>query len=555
MRKILLFLVIAINFSVLPTHAADNKIVIDRLTQSEAEELDIKIPDEVPPGFHTVTIEVYDDKGTVSQKVIEFCKDNGGVVNWNNKCPDLNSDSGNNGKIEESQLVAPLNSQLKSYDPLNNPKSTNGIHIAAFAILAALTSIKRSERQNDEEEQESMQSITSGDLELFGSNPGKGDLSSIWNNKLTAKTDSTFISLAYSFNKFSPLLTRTVQDGNTIRAIFGSWASLLFPIGLLLGVFAAINTDAQALPPSWIVIGAIMSVAIFDAFAGLAAGLPFFLLILVSGNISSRSELLTTIAVAVLFFAPSLLASSFRPFRRVVISQDDLWERVTDYLLAILLTYWVVTKMITAMNGLSHLELPVSSFATELGIWAAALLLIRIVLEDITVVHFPLRLRTLHVEIKKGTKAQKAISLSLRISLFIIMAAPFVGYSLNLIIGTLLFALPQISSISLENRLPKRTLYLPKGVLKTVIMIFIMAVSSNLIENAFNSPADFIKWSFVLMAVPGFIFHYLEAFEDTSDDAWRMTKTGRKLYRIGGIIVFILMTLVVSGVDIASWIS
>ena len=62
MRKILLLAIILLNFLVLPSSVAVEKnVVIDRLTQSEAEDLDIEIPDSVPPGFHSITIEVYDD--------------------------------------------------------------------------------------------------------------------------------------------------------------------------------------------------------------------------------------------------------------------------------------------------------------------------------------------------------------------------------------------------------------------------------------------------------------------------------------------------------------
>ena len=49
MRKILLLTLIFLNFSVLPSDAVEKKVVIDRLTQAEAEDLDIEIPDDVPP--------------------------------------------------------------------------------------------------------------------------------------------------------------------------------------------------------------------------------------------------------------------------------------------------------------------------------------------------------------------------------------------------------------------------------------------------------------------------------------------------------------------------
>jgi hypothetical protein len=328
---------------------------------------------------------------------------------------------------------------------------------------------------------------------------------------------------------------------------------LLAPIGFVLGVVAALNTQGQALPPAWTIVAAIMAVAIFDAFAGFIAGAVFFLAVLLTGHITNRPEFLTAIGVMVLFFAPALLASAFRPFRRLVRSQDDLWERITDYALGTLLTFWVITKMVAAMNGLARLELPITEYGTELALLAAALLIVRVGLEDVAVEHYPMRLRALHVEIKPPSHNQKIRSLVFKIFVFFIMAAPFVGSLLNLVLGTILFAIPQITSLSLEDNLPKKKLYLPKGVFKTVVMIFVMALASNLIEGAFSSPEAFLKWSFVVMALPGFILHYLDAITDAPKSDWKTTANGRWVYRIGGVVIFVLMVLVVKGVDIASW--
>lgn len=552
MKKFLLLLLILLNFSILPANSVDKKVVIDRITEAEAEDLDIEIPDDVPPGFHSFTIEVYDDNGTVSEKEIEFCKDEEGVVQWDNKCPNLNLEE--EPAAIDQEPVKVITAGLQPYDPLSDSETTKGLHLAGFAALAALTSIKRNEKQSDEEQdQESLQSVSSGALKLLKNEPGKGDLSNTWDNRYTDESDFLFVSLAHRFNRFSPLLTRTIQDGNTIRAMIGSWAALLMPIGFILGIIATINTGGESLPPTWIIVALIMAVAIFDAFAGLVAGFVFFLAALLTGNITNRPELLTTIGVMVLFFAPALLASAFRPFRRLVRTQDDMWERITDYALGTLLTFWVITKMVAAMNGLARLELPITDYGTELALIAAGLLLIRIALEDIAVEHYPMRLRALHVEIRKPSQIQKVRSLAFKIFVFFIMAAPFVGSTLNLVLGTLLFAIPQITSLSLEDNLPKKKLYLPKGVFKTVVMIFVMALASNMIEGAFSSPEAFLKWSFVVMALPGFFLHYLDAITDAPESDWKTTEKGRMIYRIGGVIIFILMVLVVKGVDIASW--
>jgi len=554
MKKLFVLFLLSFNFLVLPNAIAKDEVVIDRITKSQAEDLNIVIPDDVPPGHHSVTIEVYDDKGTVSKKQIPFCKDNQGVVQWDDKCPDLVTTQSPT-PVEPIQVTS-LKSGLKAYDPLSDPKTTKGLQLTAFAALAALTSIKRNDKKNDQEQdQESLQSVSSGSLKLLKDEPGWGDQSKTWHWPFTDRTDAFFIALSHKFNPISPLLIRTVQDGNTLRAILGSIASMLAPIGFILGIAATLNTHAQALPPSWIIVGAVMAIAIFDAFAGLIAGFVFFLLALLTGHITDRPELLTTIGLLVLFFAPALLASSFRPFRRLIRSSDDLWERITDYALGTLLTFWVITKMVAAMNGLARLHLPITNYGTKLALLASILLIIRVVLEDVAVEHYPMRLRALHVEIKSPSHNQKIRSLVFKIFIFFIMAAPFVGSLLNLVLGTILFAIPQVTSLSLEDNLPKKKIYLPKGVLKTVVMIFVMAFLSNRIQGAFSSPAAFLKWSFVVMALPGFFLHYLDAISDTPESDWKSTKNGRLVYRIGGVVVFVLMLLVVKGVDIASWIS
>ena len=72
MKKLSVLLLLLLNFLVLPSAFGKDEVVIDRLTSAEAEDLNIEIPDEVPPGFHSVTIEVYDDNGTVSKKILDF---------------------------------------------------------------------------------------------------------------------------------------------------------------------------------------------------------------------------------------------------------------------------------------------------------------------------------------------------------------------------------------------------------------------------------------------------------------------------------------------------
>jgi hypothetical protein len=45
----------------------------------------------------------------------------------------------------------------------------------------------------------------------------------------------------------------------------------------------------------------------------------------------------------------------------------------------------------------------------------------------------------------------------------------------------------------------------------------------------------------------------LDAISDEPETDWKTTDKGRTIYRAGGVVIYILMVLVVMGVDIAGW--
>ena len=98
-KKILLALIVGLQLLTLPAFAK-NTVLIDRTTQSAAEQLDIQIPADVPPGHHEVQIEVSDDAGIVSAQTIYFCKTDKGIIKWDDLCP----------------------GELAPYDPSKDPK-------------------------------------------------------------------------------------------------------------------------------------------------------------------------------------------------------------------------------------------------------------------------------------------------------------------------------------------------------------------------------------------------------------------------------------------------
>ena len=561
MRRLILLSIFFINFSVLPSNAADN-VIIDRVTQNQAEELDLTIPESTPPGFHSIEIEVYDDKGSVSKRDIPFCKNLSGEIHWNNKCPDVVELQ----SFEELQKTK-TREKLPAYSPAQEPNKSKDIQVAAFAALAALAASNQSSGRKKEEnsdsesdthtEKEDLTSVDTGDLQLFEKDPGWGDFSLSWDQKYTASTDFIFRDFTEKSSKHSPLLARTIADGNYLRAMLGSIATFLLPISLILGLKSLINVGGQALVPELGLVLAIVAIGVLDAFAGLCAGIVFFLGVLLTGHLSSRHELLTVLGVMVIFYAPALVASAVRPLRRLVTNRDLLWERITDYALAILLTCWAVEKMVGALNSLAGIQLAITFQAKIIAIFSAVIVGIRIALEDVATYYYPVRLQAVSGEFSETSQRQRVASLGLKTFVFFTLAAPFVGYTTQLFIGTALFIISPLVPIVKTKDFPKvKAFYyvLPKGVFKIVVMVFVGFLFSNWVQGLFTSPKLFLQWNFVILTFPGLILSILGWFSAKPDSNWRESDWGRRSYRLLGVCVFLLLVQLVRGANLTAWI-
>lgn len=570
MRKLLLASLFILQLSILPSWGADT-VLIDRVTSAEAEQLDIELPNDVPPGYHEVVIEVSDETGVVEQKVLTFCKDLDGNIDWASNCPNL-------ARIYSEEELASLTqrAELPSYDPAQEPEKSKDLAVTAFAALAALStagaaagsgntssSTEDSGKDKDgeegsgddssNEEQDDLASISAGDLDKIDRGPGKGDLSNTWRHRSTAKSDAFFAGAVTLISRHLPLMARTIADGTYLRAMFGSFAPLTVVPGIALGVLAAFDTSGQALPPSLWIVMAIIALANLDALAGFASGLVFTLGVLLAGNLSSRDEILTVAGLYIIFYAPALLASAIRPLRRLASDRDDSWERVTDYALGLLLSGWTMSKLIGGLNALAGVQLLITFHAKEIAWWTAVFVLVRMMLEDFASYSYPERIRDVSGEFRKQDTVHKVISLELKIFIFVELAMPFVGFNIKLLLGTILMAAPTIIGLTIGSKLPKTSILyrlMPTGAFKIVAMVFIGTFAAAFIQGLFASPRTFLEWSFVALAIPGLILSILGKMVKEPASDWKKSPLGNTAYRVLGIIVFLLLIQIVRGVDL-----
>jgi hypothetical protein len=566
-RKLLLAVLFILQLSILPSWGADT-VLVDRLTSAEAEELNIEIPADVPPGYHEVVIEVSDDNGVVDKKVLTFCKDIDGTIDWTSNCPSLVR------IFSESELI-PLTqrAELPAYDPAQEPEKSSDLQVAAFAALAALSAggaaasskdggdnSGRNEDENleengegSDEESDDLSSVSAGNLKKINRDPGRGDLSRTWQNPFTERTDSFFQTLIARISPHSPIVARTIADGNYLRAMFGSLGSLFLLPGAAFGALALNSTSGQALPPAtWIVMG-IIALATLDAMAGFLSGVIFAFGVAISGNLASRDEILTVAGLFIIFYAPALMASAVRPLRRLAEDRDNLWERATDYALITLLSGWTMSKLIGGLNALAGVQLVISFHSVKIAYWTAIFIFIRLVLEDWATYRYPVRLNRTAGEFKEPDTVHKIIALELKIFLFVELAMPFVGYNIKLLLGTLIFITPSIIDIFFKDQLPKVPVLhriLPSGAFKLVAMVFIGVFTTGWIQGLFPDSRSFLAWSFVVLAIPGLVLSILGKMADKPARDWKETPLGNTAYRILGIIVLILIIQIVRGVDL-----
>jgi hypothetical protein len=302
---------------------------------------------------------------------------------------------------------------------------------------------------------------------------------------------------------------------------------------------------------------AIALLGTIDAAAGLLASATFVIGVAVSGNIFSREEVLTVAGLSIIFFAPALLASAIRPIRRLISGADDRWERITDYALVGLLSFWSLEKIVGALNGLSGLKLPISADARQIALIVAIAITLRVIMEDLATYAYPVRLAKVSPDYKDPSTFQQVISLEFKTFLFVSLAIPFVGFNIQLALGTFFFLLPSILGLTVGDRYPKLPVIgriLPKGALKIVAMVFIGSIFANWVEGLFENPEDFIPWSFALLAIPGLFLKFAGDLSQKPKNDWRRTDFGRTVYRVGGIVIYILIVQMVRGADLASWI-
>ena len=571
MKRIFITVLMITSLIWIPRASAEDTVILDRATQEEAEILDIQIPEDTPAGYHEAVIEVTDENGQTTSKILAFCKTGEGEIRWDNECPDV-------APLLSAEELSAIESRddLPPYSPTQEPEETVDTQVAAFALISAvaagaaalgqIASNSRSagdparRREKDEEEKEEeresgdLASASAGKLKFAKREVAWGDSSRVWKIGYREGLERKFVSWTEKVSAFSPILARIFLDGSYLRAMLSSFSMLPSLSGIAIGFLILQDTGFQALPPSFFFVAIALFISTIDAFAGLWISTVVLVGTLVSGNARTLDEVMTVLGVSAILLTPGLMASAIRPFRRHIEDSESAWERITDYLLAILLGGWAVEKIVGSLNGLAGVQLPLTSSSEQLGLLASLFIFIRLAFEDLATYLFPERLASQEAKLRNPVATQPYLSLTIQAALFAVVAYQFLGVNPQLILGTLLFIIPSLFKIWAGKVSLIKTTFLhfllPKGTPKIVIMVFVGAFFASWVQGLFASPSDFITWSFVVLAIPGLLLSLLGNFSTTPKRDWKKSNTGRYVYRVGGVAIAALVFAMYQGVNL-----
>ena len=532
--------------------AEDNRVILDQLLTGDSPQLnteDIKIPDDLKPGYHELQVEVLDDNGVVSSKTALFCKDLDGELHFDNNCPDLLVT--NNKKV--------FRNQYKPYDPSSDPMGTASLALVAFAVGSSLLGFGSNKfdenpaasHESDDESMPDLGGVGAAKLADRENQDAWGDRRWYINTNLFNSLDNLSTSVANGISGFSGLLARTILDGRYLRAVFGNFAWVSIPAALVVSFIGLQQIDNQALPFELTLLIVLMCIGVFDALAGFFGAFLYLNFIFANGNFNSKEAVFTGLGVALIFFTPGLIASKFRPLIRGVKNFSSLWERGTDYVLASLLTGWSVSKLVEALPGLSKLTLPISDHANQIGLVAGIAVAIRLLIEEIAWYLYPVRLAKLTVELKKPGLVQEMRAIIFKTGIFYLLAEPFIGFNKYLLAGCGVFILPQLLGL-VSHKFPKANILdqiIPRGAFRIVFFSFVSILAVSYLKTLDLTPGDFILTSFVFLPLPALAFAFIDMFAGKRPFDITKNQKLRYLYRFFGLIILGILVLIVIGKD------
>ena len=470
---------------------------------------DLPITDDVPVGFHVGQVDGLSPDGEVRSLSLD---------------------------VE----ILPTEGQAE-YDPIAKRLAVASLIAQAMALLALS---KRRDEGDDDEEREQAEVSEVGVDQVTGSGGLKQD---VYAPPVIRSIDGLLQQIPSQIASTQQLLARIIRDGVYLRALTGVGGVAVAFSGVMVGFFAAKSVGFEAMSPSFSWLLALVVLGSLDALAGGMAALTIITVTAISGGIDSTDAIRGVLGLAVLSFAIPLVASTTRPFRRnSAKSENWLWTRTSDVVLLSLFGAWAAGAMYDALPGLYGFTSSAAGRTTTVQVMVLATLIVRFMLEGVATKVTGSRLAYLAgPSLPEPSAGRSVFAIIVRTVIMLFVAEAFIGNNFALWIGAAMYAIPKLIAL-VADRFPKSTtlrIWLPAGLLRTVVMLFVARVWASNISSFSENPATQLQAAFVLLGIPSLVLTSLGWFAG-GEQKWRSTPVSKVL----GIVVLAIGVLTVRGV-------
>jgi hypothetical protein len=334
-----------------------------------------------------------------------------------------------------------------------------------------------------------------------------------------------------------------LNDGSYLRALFGSVVGLSYLAAVTMGV-AAVDTSAQSLAVSGriAILVAIMAFGTLDALFGIVAMSAFVITSLVTMPFAGIGDVRYLLAMFILGFAPSIMATTFRKIRRPAIENiHDAWERIVDLALIGFISVLTVMSLVGSVSAFAGATVPLGEDVKPIAFAIASVALIRVLVEEGAAKFAPDRLNRLNPTEVPGTFGwQPWASLFLKASVLVVMIGGMVGMGWHLWVGTFLIFLPGLIGMVFPQLPSFRWIheFIPGGVGALAFATLISSWSGQVVNALLGKSELYGQLSFILIPLPVILISIIGMFAQAEDKLWQ--RTGKKwVYIAGGIAVFV----------------
>ena len=530
-------------------------VLLATSTTSGAGELSLSaaLPGDLEPGTHTVVLEAFDSNGDPVENATQIDIDADGLI------AGITENASTEG-LEIPELSAdPMVPAFPVVVPLDNPEFVASKSVTALTLLT-VAGVGLGAAVGATRSPNGTGSSGSGGGGTRGGGPDGGGIETAvrtraddlddandWNAHRGARLSLALAGFSGILPRVSPLLSRIVSDAAPLRAFTGNLSFLLPLATLLLGIFAASSVGGLAEPAAAAFLLPLMVIGVFDALAGLIGALSFTVVVAVSGGLVNASSVRSVIGVGLVIAGPGIIASSFRDIRRKrAVGSAAAWERLTDLVVVPLIGAWTTIAIISALPDLGGLDFPIADQARLFGLVALVALVAKVLIEEAAARWVPARMSALSATnpAEPGT-TQQVISALVRTSVFLFIAAAFVGNVWQLWVAAALFMLPGLLALIAHvfPNSPRLWQILPEGIPLFTVMLVIGLIVTSAVKSVPGDSPEFAQMSFLWMAVPGFLLALLglAAREPREGDVrWYMRPGMTNVYRVGGIVVLVI---------------